>query len=147
MNSNDLADALLKQDSGTDLDPCLYIEKQFRRDRWLVRIIGGLAALLWLVAVGGMVGIDWGFFIFFLPKMNQLLSTPPADAHQQWAQLVRAVGSSGPVLVNLYTISLILAALTTLLLIFISHRANVRQITTGLAEISRQLKELRMARK
>jgi hypothetical protein len=120
------------------------------RDRWRVRLLAGLATLLWL---GGIVGLLYMVFWFnrfviaYSPAQSQPTGT---DQHlsswytsQEFHAKMELHHSLEACLVAVP--ALLLAALCTVWLIFSSRRATLNQINISLAEISAQLRQLRPA--
>jgi hypothetical protein len=116
------------------------------RDRWRVRLLAGVTALLWL---GGIAGVL--YMIFWFNRFIIVYSPPPRDPHgaEGWRadaefhskmelhHSLEACMAAVP--------ALLLAALGTVWLVFSSRRATLNQINLSLAEISEQLRQMRQA--
>ena len=117
------------------------------RDRWRVRLLAGLTALLWL---GGIAGVLYMIFWFnrFIIAYSPFRTTEPGSrvawtrteefhAKMELHHSLEVCEAAVPVL--------LLAALGTVWLVFSSRRATLNQINLSLAEISEQLRQMRQA--
>jgi hypothetical protein len=161
----DLVDALLNLDArevAAPPDPRQVTLSLLQRDRRRVRLLAGLAVVLWLVAAGGLGllvfalhdYIVWVRVRSFMPeqsfeagadKGNPLRPgtrlTPSLDQTLRETNLIH---HSTPVVAGAVG-ALVLAALCTVLLVFSSRRATLRQINASLLAICEQLRQLRPA--
>ncbi len=117
------------------------------RDRWRVRLLAGVTALLWLVGIAGVL-----YMIFWFNRFIIAYGPPPPgdpNAEARWYTTeefhtkmelhhsLEACMAAVP--------ALLLAALGTVWLVFSSRRATLNQINLSLAEISEQLRQMRQA--
>ena len=132
-----------------------------RLDRGRVRLLAACSIFFWVLAAAGLLFLVFGLdrlvvfirirdFPGFIPatpnKTGAAPATSPADAERirDWQML----HGTEPLHHGLWVVagaivSLLLAALFTVLLVFSSRRATLRQINVSLMEISEQLKQLR----
>jgi hypothetical protein len=115
------------------------------RDRWRIRLLAGLTALLWLVGIAGVLYMVFWFNRFIIAYSP----APPRDADgggslhaseefhtkMELHHSLEACMAAVP--------ALLLAALGTVWLVFSSRRATLNQINISLAEISEQLRQMR----
>jgi hypothetical protein len=116
------------------------------RDRWRVRLLAGVTALLWVV---GIVAVLYMIFWFnrFIIAYSPL---PPRDDVEAHWRAVEGFHSKMELHHSLEACeaavpALLLAALCTVWLVFSSRRATLNQINLSLADISEQLRQLRQA--
>lgn len=116
------------------------------RDRWRFRLLTGLTVLLWLGAAAGVFLVLTIATIYLYPKQRVLVR----DAGRMPAESAIAAQASQLEALEMCTdmvtasfISLTLAALCTIWLIWSSRRATLREVNARLAEISEQLRQLR----
>lgn len=140
MNPDNLSETLLGS-IGPSSDARDQAERVIRRDRRMVRSLTAATVVLWLLAALGVIVIHFGFLVFFLPKINELLQHPhdPKTA-SQWEDVVYHFSRLSVPIVSVSVSAMLLAALTTILLVFASRRATLRQIQASLAQISEQLR-------
>jgi hypothetical protein len=145
MSDKDLGDALLKLNLTPPAVPTLpeverIIEADRRRIKWLTRITVGL----WILAFIGafLIFVGGGFVFPMIAKMlNQAGEGSIDEANTPFLMLAKlmamclAVGS-------LSFTALVAAGLATVLLVFRSRRATLRQINANLLQISEQLKRM-----
>jgi hypothetical protein len=116
------------------------------RDRWRVRLLAGVTAFLWL---GGIAGILYMIFWFnrFIIAYSPL--PPRNDEERAWraeAQFHTKMELHHSLEYCMAAVpALLLAALGTVWLVLSSRRATLNQINLSLAEISEQLREMRLA--
>jgi hypothetical protein len=67
-----------------------------------------------------------------------------ASAENDWNEWIRAFNACAEIILACMA-ALLLAAVSTLLLVFASRRATLRQINANLAAISEELKQLRQS--
>lgn len=150
-----LAESLLNLEEAGEGRPAAHeqVRAVLARDRRRIRVLTGLAVLFALLAVVGMYLVYYSYYCYIHPKTERLFEdfaarAPGLDAVQlagigfqtlYWHSMISLwlVGAS--------IFSLMLAALSTVLLIFTSRRATLRQVSTSLREISEQLKQLQAA--
>jgi hypothetical protein len=123
------------------------------RDRWRVRLLAGVTALLWLGGIAGMLYmLFWfnRFIIFYSPSRPEPRSGLTAGqdpgrwgtseefhAKMELHHSLEACMVAVPLL--------LLGALCTVWLVFSSRRATLNQINVSLAALSQQLQEMRQA--
>jgi hypothetical protein len=123
------------------------------RDRWRMRVLAGVTALLWAGGIAGMLYmVFWfnRFIILYSPTRSEAGSTFSSGAdHERWRaeqefhakmelhHSLEACMVAVPLL--------LLAALCTVWLVFSSRRATLNQINVSLAEIGEQLQEMHRA--
>jgi hypothetical protein len=147
MNERELGRALLKfgaqaREEPPPPDPQVLMNRILQRDR---RNIGGWAvvtALAWGMTVACMVSLVCFWNVYITPIVNFLAEHPnvsvPAD---HWAGMGEVLGSIAIAAV----VGLLFAILSTVLLVFASRRATLRQVNASLMQISEQLKQLQRA--
>src|SRR5690348_11320156 len=124
------------------VDPGRLSSEIMARDRWRVRLLAGVTALLWL---GGMAGVLYMIF-WFNRFIIAYAPAAPADtddvaawrAGEQFHAKMELHHSLEACLAAVP--ALLLAALGTVWLVFSSRRATLNQINLGLADISDQLR-------
>jgi ABC-type phosphate/phosphonate transport system permease subunit len=151
VSNKELGEALLKSDaSGTSaaLDPRQLAEQVLRRDRRRVRLLTGLTLLLWLLAAAGIGLVLYGFYWHWVPKQMQLMKhtaegVVDPDTRVRVEQFHLDVVAKAVAVMAISVAILGVATLCTVLLIFASRRATLRQVNASLLEISEQLSQLR----
>ena len=121
-----------------------------RRDQRRIRALAGLTIGLWLLAALVIPGFYFPFQAFIEPKVAMLEKhaiekQPGIDAHFVAMHIVLmtrggAVAAVG--FLTVFTLTSLLAAISTVWLVLTVRRITLRQVSEGLAEISRQLKRL-----
>ena len=125
-------------------EPSRLSSELISRDRWRVRLLAGVTALLWLVGIVGVL-----YMIFWFNRFSIAYSPLPArgaeeaswrageqfHAKMELHHSLEACMAAVP--------ALLLAVLGTVWLVFSSRRATLNQINLSLAEISEQLRQLR----
>ncbi len=131
----------------SSLDPRALGAELVARDRWRVRILAAVTALLWLGGIAGVLYMVFWFNRFII----SYTPVPPRDPHSMEAALA---GDAFHTKMELHhsleacmaaVPALLLAALGTVWLIFSSRRATLNQINLSLAEIAEQLRQMRQA--
>jgi hypothetical protein len=143
MTEKELGKALLNVDSAgvPGADPLQLTQKILKRDRWSMRLLTGLATFFWILASAGLVVLVSFYLVMVTPRLKAY-AAGRAQLENDWNDWAYAVNlAGGSILVCIVT--LLLAAVSTMLLILLSRRATLRQINASLAEISEQLKQLR----
>ncbi|OWK38041.1 hypothetical protein [Fimbriiglobus ruber] len=147
MNEKDIGTALLRVDAGDARDPRVHTRLVLDRDRRRVRLLMGLTVLVWLTA-GALVLAGLVNFGLTFPRQAKLVHdvetgelTPAQRDEAQ--RLVLVSFQKGTLLIAFSVAVMAVGALATVVLIFASRRATVRQLNAGLVEIARQLEELR----
>lgn len=150
MNQKELGKALLQLDAGKVAavpNATQLTQEILRRDKHRVRWLTGLTITTW-IAAGLMVLLVLGVFFFtVIPRVKTLTRdiqagslTPDQTVGILNTHTLVFVKSS--ILIALSVLIMAVAALFTVLLIFTSRRATLRQVTANLADISEQLKKL-----
>src|ERR1700726_3297377 len=139
MTDKELAKALLQMGSSelhSTPDAGELTKKILARDRRRVWLVAAVTLFFWVMSALAL----FGFMFTLLGMIGEIQQPgrPPADP------LIAAVYKFLLVLAASLE-SLILAFLCTILLMFFSRRATLRQVNANLAEISHQLKELKQA--
>jgi uncharacterized membrane protein len=144
MSDKDLGKALLKLDltpphAAPHVEVDRIIEDDRRRMQWLAR----LAVALWILAAVGVLSIAVGSgFVFpaIAKALNERAQNEAGgDAHfLMLAKLTAACILLG----SLSFVVLVAAGLATVVLVYRSRRATLRQINANLLQISEQLKGL-----
>ncbi len=145
MSDKDLGDALLKLNLSPPAVPTTpeverIIEADRRRIKWLTRITVGLWIAAFLGAFSIFVG---GGFVFpMIAKMlNQAGEGRIDDANTPFLMLAKLTAICLVAGTLSFTV-LVAAGLATVLLVFRSRRATLRQINANLLQISEQLKRM-----
>jgi hypothetical protein len=146
MSEPTLGDALVRKESAA-IEAHQQAGMAMQRERSRVRRWSILAVLMWLLAAAGILLFHFGFLILFLPKINFLLTkATEAQRQKEWPEVVYYYGTLTPPVVVISVIALLLAALSTLRLVFASRQATLRQINLSLAQISEQIKMMNASR-
>jgi predicted histidine transporter YuiF (NhaC family) len=150
MNERELGRALLNLDgaalAGTS-DVRQQTWKILDRDRRRVRRLTLVTIAIWLLAVALIVGVLVAFGFIF-PREAQLFEdmqqreAPAAERAKLWMTELMAF-QKGTLLMAFSIAMLAFAAISTVLLVFASRRATLRQINSSLVEVSEQLKQMR----
>ncbi len=143
MTENELGKALLNLDMApppTAPDPRQLTRNILERDRRRVRLLAGLATLFWVLTAAGIVSLCPFYVMMVAPRLRAYEAgrAQLANDWEAWA----TVGDWAAYWILACIISLLLAAVCTVLLVLLSRRATLRQINASLAEISEQLKQL-----
>ena len=148
MNDEELGEALLGLDPAglADTRPERITEAVLRRDRRSVRLLTALTIILWTLAALGIV-VVLNIFLWLAPKQAQLMRDVSRDRiavadRERIEHLHFLIFEKATVMVAVSVAALTLAALGTVILVFASRRATLRQVSASLAEISEQLKRL-----
>jgi hypothetical protein len=140
MNEKALGEALLAWDAVIPpTDPRAVTRMVLERDRRRVSRLTVLTVVLWLLAFVGVVAMVWFHFVFLQPRLWHYAQTSGSRDVRDW--LVVAELAAKTVFVVAATV--LLAALSTVGLVFSSRRATLRQVNANLAEVAEQLKQLR----
>jgi hypothetical protein len=123
------------------------------RDRWRIRFLAGVTALLWLGGIAGMLYmVFWfnRFIVLYSPHRPEPRSTMTTENElQRWYTTeefhakMELHHSLEACMVGIPL--LLLAALCTVWLVFSSRQATLRQINFSLVALARQLQEMRQA--
>ncbi|HEV3166778.1 MAG TPA: hypothetical protein VGZ22_22315 [Isosphaeraceae bacterium] len=150
MNEKELAKALLGLDAerfGTAPDARELTRKILARDRRRVRILTCFTGFLWTLAALTIL-LSLYAFLVVSPEHRQFMYGAGHKPHaapdlEHMQRIYYVLIEKAMVHVVFSVVALTLAAFGTIILIFASHRATLRQVNASLAEISEQLKQLR----
>jgi hypothetical protein len=121
-------------------DPRQLTQKILQRDRRRIRLLAGLATLFWILTTAGIVCLC-PFYVMVVAPRLRAYQAGRARLENDWNDWA-LVGEWAAYWVLACIISLLLAAVCTVLLILLSRRATLRHINASLVEISEQLKQL-----
>jgi uncharacterized membrane protein len=145
MSDRDLGEALLKLDLAPPVSPTTaevgrIIEADRRRIKWLTRLTVGL----WILAATGafLIAVGGGFVFPVIAKMLNQAGEGNIDEANTPFLLLAKLTAMCIVFGSLSFAVLVAAGLATVLLVFRSQRATLRQINANLLQISEQLKRL-----
>jgi hypothetical protein len=124
---------------GKPADPRLVTLAVLARDRRSVRWATALTVLFWLLAIGAVVGMVIFFHIQLEPRLQLYVRTVEARDIGAWVMVARLAADA----VLATAVLLLLAALSTIGLVFTSRRATLRQVNANLAAIADELRQLR----
>ena len=153
MTEKEIGRALLNRGPGVPagaLDPRQLTQQVLQRERRRMRLLTALAILLWLLAAAGVSFVVYVALWHLYPKHQQLMratalgNLPVEQIVELQALHFQAVEICTLVIAASFA-ALTLAALCTVLLVLASRRVTLHQINTDLAEISEQLKHLRLS--
>lgn len=136
-----LGRALLNVDRGSSPggpDPRQVAGAVLDRDRRTIRLLAGAAILFWTLTAAGLIGLCPFYVMMVAPRLRAYHAGRASlvDDWDDWAM----VGEWAAYWLLGCTIALLLAALSTVLLVLVSRRATLRQIKASLAAISEQLR-------
>jgi hypothetical protein len=123
-----------------------------KRDRRRVTLFAALTVALWLMAVVG-VALMWAAYVYLILPREEYLkrnfaADPPkvsqAVLNRSQLEYIQAIGW-GVMGLAAFVVVLGLATLSTMVLVFASRRATLRQVNASLVEIAEQLRRLRPA--
>jgi hypothetical protein len=146
MTEKELGKALLNLDlasSPAAPDPRQLTRQILERDRRRIRLVAGLATFFWILTAVGIVCLCPFYVMNVAPRLRSYHAgrAQLANDWEVWA----LVGEWAAYWLLACIISLLLAAICTVLLVLLSRRATLRQINASLMEISDQLKQLRQS--
>lgn len=137
----ELGRALLNVDrtsSPAGPDPRQTSRAVLDRDRRQIRWLAGAAILFWTLTAAGLIGLCPFYVMMVAPRLRAYHAGRAyiVDDWNDWAM----VGEWAAYWLLGCTIALLLAALSTVLLVLLTRRATLRQINASLAAISEQLR-------
>ena len=142
MTEKELGRALLTLDVAPAAapDPKLLTHQIVSRDRRRVHLLAGLATFFWTLTAAGVVAACPFYLLYLEPRLKAYHAgrAQLANDWDAWA----TVGEWAAYWVLACIVSLLLAAVCTVLLVLVSRRATLRQINASLLAISEQLKLL-----
>ena len=150
MTDRDLGRALLELDSAAisgKSDVAAKTERILQRDRLRLRLLSWGTIAVWVLALFLIFG-DLVWFALLFPAHAKLLqeidagARPAAELQHVQRELVIAF-HMGTLVIAFSVFVTTLAAFLTVLLIFASRRATLRQVNANLAEICEQLRQMR----
>ena len=144
MTEKELGRALLNLDVAPPPaapDPRQLTRQILARDRRRIRLLAGLATLFWVLTAAGIVCLC-PFYVMIVAPRLRAYQAGRAQLENDWNDWA-LVGDWAAYWMLACILSLLLAAICTVLLILLSRRATLRQINASLVEISEQLKQLR----
>lgn len=133
------------------------------RDARRVRLLTWLTVACWLLALAVVGVMAWGFSQSLMPKTELLYRETPGASGRAGDPPPREGASVeerlvGPIVTHLYVLTyglailtgvvglLTLVAVSTLVLVHLSRRATLRQISVSLQAISEQLRQIQSTR-
>jgi hypothetical protein len=147
MTEKELGKALLN----VDLDPAPAVpdprqltRKILEGDQRRVRLLADLAILFWILTTAGIVCFRPFYVLVVAPRL-QAYQAGRAQLKNDWDDWAIA-GDWPSYWILACVIALLLAALSTVLLIITSRRATLRQINASLVVISEQLRQLQSSK-
>ena len=142
-----LGEALLQLDlAPAAMQAGANVERIIERDRQRVRWLTRLTIALWIMAAMGAVLIFIGGGLVF-PMIAKLLKQAGEGSldRPDTPFLMLAKLTAMTMVVGCFSfVTLVAAGLATVLLVFRSRRATLRQINANLLQISEQLKQMRL---
>ncbi|HWB13722.1 MAG TPA: hypothetical protein VG826_31140 [Pirellulales bacterium] len=143
MSDKDLGKALLKLDltppeAAAHVQVDRIVEEDRRRMQWLTR----LAVALWILAAAGVLSIAIGSGFVFPAIAKALNERAENEAGEVHFLMLTKLAAACILLGSLSFVVLVAAGLATVVLVYRSRRATLRQINANLLQISEQLKAL-----
>jgi hypothetical protein len=141
MNNKELGKALLSLDTtpkASELDPRSLARNIVDRDRRRIRALTVLASLFWIAATAGIVWLVVMYFFMVAPRLNAY-ALGRAQLEADWKDWARA-GDFAARSLLVCLVSMLLAAISTVVLIVFSRNATLRQIHASLSELCERLK-------
>lgn len=141
MTEKELGKALLTLDATpkpSDLDPRQLARNIVHRDRRRIRLLAGVAGTFWIAATGGVVWLATMYFVMVEPRLNAY-AAGRAQLETDWKDWARA-GDIAARSLLVCLAALLLAAISTVVLILLSRNATLRQINASLSELSELVK-------
>src|SRR5262249_51933394 len=106
-----------------------------------IRLLASIATFCWFLTAAGFVSLCPFYLIVIAPRLRAY-QAGRAHLEKDWNDWAR-VGDWAAYWILGCIICLLLAPITTVLLVLMSRRATLRQINANLSEISEQLKQMR----
>ena len=147
MTEKELGKALLNVDlapAPAVPDTRLLTQTILERDRRRVRLLASLATLFWVLTTAGIVCLCPFYVIVVAPRLRAY-QAGRARLENDWNDWALA-GDWTAYWILACILVLLLAAVSTLLLILATRRATLRQINASLAVISEQLRQLQASK-
>jgi hypothetical protein len=147
--------ALATGQSPPALSPEQLAAELLRRDQRRVRWLAGLGILFWLIGIGGLVLLLIGLdrFVIFV-RISDVVASPQDPAHGPGkllsAEQINRLHGTNLLHHSIPWVAgslgaLLIASLCTVLLIFSSRTATLRQINLSLLTLCRQLEKMQQA--
>jgi len=139
MNERELGKAMAEQDRGHDQ---ALVERLIRRDRWLTRTMTALTVGLWVLSAGLVLALYWMVIVWVMPVVRHVATQPPGtvDAREAWDRIWMFGMRIGWPMTIAATVLMILAAISTVLLVHWSRRATLRLVDQRLGQILAELR-------
>jgi hypothetical protein len=137
MDEKEFGKALLNLDTTpkpSDIDPRQMARNIVQRDRRRIRLLAGIAAAFWIAATGGVVWLATLYFVMVEPRLNAY-AAGRAQLETDWKDWARA-GDMAARSLLVCLAALLLAAISTVVLILLSRHATLRQINASLSELT-----------
>lgn len=141
MTEKEFGKALLSLDTTpkpSDIDPRQMARNIVQRDRRRIRVLAALSTAFWIAATGGVVWLATMYFVMVEPRLNAY-AAGRAQLETDWQDWARA----GDIAARSFLVclaALLLAAISTVVLILLSRHATLRQINASLSELTELLK-------
>jgi hypothetical protein len=146
MTEKDLRKALLGLDAAAIAsvpDARQITRKVLERDRRRVRLLAALTIGLWVTAALGIVLVLCAL-LYVHPAMLRPIRAGATAADRERFEHVRLMMLEKTTAVVAISVAVLaLAALGTVMLVFVAHSATIRRVNATLVEISQQLKQFR----
>jgi hypothetical protein len=148
MNENDIREAVHNLDTTLpegSLAPRQVAGRVVQRHQRQMRLLAGISIFMWLLSAAGVFYVVYGAFWHFYPRQKLLmretaLGKIPAEKIDALQETHFMVIEAATIILAASFIALTLAALCTVLLVLVSRRATLSQISQQLAEISENLR-------
>jgi p-aminobenzoyl-glutamate transporter AbgT len=144
MTEREFGKALLSLDTTpkpSEVDPRQLARNIVQRDRRRIRLLAGIAATFWIAATGGVVWLATMYFVLVEPRLNAY-AAGRAQLETDWQDWAKA-GDMAARSLLVCLVALLLAAISTVVLILLSRHATLRQINASLSELSELMKRER----
>jgi hypothetical protein len=151
MNEKELGKALLQLEAdkvAAEPNAAQLTQPILNRDKRRVRLLTGLTIATWVVAGLLILCVLLSFIFIIIPQIKTLTQNTEAGnlTSEQTLSILRMhtlMFLKSSILIALSVLIMSAAALFTVLLLFVSRQATLRQVTANLAEVSQELKNLR----
>jgi hypothetical protein len=140
MNEKEFGKALLTLDTTpkpSALDPRQMVRNIVQRDRRRIRLLAGVSAVFWIAATAGIVWLATMYFFMVEPRLNAY-AEGRAQVESDWKEWARA-GDIAARSLLVCLASMLLAAISTVVLILLSRHATLRQINASLSELTERV--------
>jgi len=137
MNNKELGKALLTIDTTpkpSELDSRHLARNIVQRDRQRIRWLAGATIVFWLIAIAGVIWLSVLFVMYVEPRLLAY-AAGKAQLEADWQDWARAGDLAARSLLACM-IALVLAAVSTVVLILLSRHATLRQINASLMELT-----------